>query len=77
MMQVSDNQFSNEKILAKVYGEAHGINLKQEPLQRMAQLIMNVENPCTYHLEGYQVDLEWRDSERTIQDCVRDFLSIA
>lgn len=74
---MSDNQFSNEKILAKVYGETCAVNLNQEPLHRMAQLIANVENPCTYNMEGYQVKLEWSDSEKTIQDCVHDFLSIA
>lgn len=50
--------------------------LNQEPLHRMVQLIANVENPYAYHMEGYQVNLEWSSSGKTIQDCVRDVLKI-
>lgn len=42
----------------------------------MVQLIANVENPYAYHMEGYQVNLEWSSSGKTIQDCVRDVLKI-
>lgn len=76
-MSKKNSTFTNEKIISTVYGEIANIDCSKAPIERMIGLVTKVNNPCVYQMEGYQVELEWSDTQRTIQDCVQEILSIA
>lgn len=78
-MRVSktDTIFANEKIISTVYGEISNVDCSKTPLERMINLIKSVSNPGVCQIEGYQVEWEWSDTKKTIQDCVQEVLSIA
>lgn len=79
VMRVSktDTIFANEKIISTVYGEISDIDCAKTPIERMINLVRSVSNPGVCQIEGYQVELEWSDTTKTIQDCVQEVLSIA
>lgn len=78
-MRVSktDTMFTNEKIVSAVYGGIFDIDCSKTPMERMINLFKIVRNPGICQIEGYQVELEWSNTTKTIQDCVQEVLSIA
>lgn len=76
-MEKEERKITNEDILTALYGEMNDIDLSKEPLQRMVQFISRGKDPTTYYMDDYRVELEWRDTEKTIQNCIQDFFSIA
>lgn len=76
-MGKTDTIFTNEKIVSTVYGEKADIDCSKTPIERMINLIKSVSNPDVYQIGGYQVELEWSNTKKTIQDCVQEVLSIA
>lgn len=78
-MRVSntDTIFANEKIISTVYGDISEMDCSKTPIERMINLVRSVSNPGVCQIEGYQVELEWSDTTKTIQDCVQEVLSIA
>jgi len=67
--------FSNDELINRIYGRR--INCKKPPIERMVSLAANVASTKSFCIEGVQVELEWKEDGRTIQDCVEDFLSKA
>ena len=76
-MGKTDTIFTNEKIVSTVYGEKADIDCSKTPIERRINLIKSVSNPDVYQIGGYQVELEWSNTKKTIQDCVQEVLSIA
>ena len=79
VMHVSntDIMFTNEKIISTVYGEISNVDCSKPPIERMINFIKNVSTPNAYQIHGYQVELEWSNTTKTIQDCVQEVLAIA
>lgn len=78
-MRVSktDTILANEKIISTVYGNISEMDCSKTPIERMINLVRSVNDPGVCQIEGYQVELEWSDTTKTIQDCVQEVLSIA
>lgn len=76
-MGKTDTIFTNEKIISMVYGNISDVDCLKTPIERMINLVRSVKNPDICQIEGYQVELEWSDTPKTIQDCVQEILSIA
>ena len=73
----TDTILANEKIISTVYGNISEMDCSKTPIERMINLVRSVNDPGVCQIEGYQVELEWSDTTKTIQDCVQEVLSIA
>lgn len=71
-MNKTERMFTNESVISRVYGEIPNMDCSKTPTERMKNLVKQVENPGRFYLEGYEIELEWRDTQKTIQDCIRD-----
>ncbi len=50
------------------------INPKDSPAKKMADYIEQVKNPYCFLCNGYAVKLEFSDTERTIEDCLLEYI---
>lgn len=48
------------------------INLSETPFKRILAYLSKVEDPYSFQMDGYQVQMEWMDTSITLQDRVKD-----
>lgn len=51
------------------------IDMSDAPCQRILDYVLKVENPCSYYMEGYNVELEWKDTDVTLQDKMKEIFA--
>ncbi len=66
---------SNE-ILSELYGTVLEVDNSQNPRNRIANFLERVKNPNLIQGKDYQIELAWSDTNRTIQDCIKEVLTI-
>ena len=66
---------SNE-ILSELYGTVLEVDISQNPRDRIANFLERVKNPNLIQGKDYQIELAWSDTDRTIQDCIKEVLTI-
>ena len=66
---------SNE-ILSELYGTVLEVDISQNPRNRIANFLERVKNPNLIQGKDYQIELAWSDTDRTIQDCIKEVLTI-
>lgn len=76
-MSKTEGMFTNERTISRLYGEIFNIDCSKTPMERMINFMEKVDNPGIFHMEGYQIELEWSDTQKTIQDCIQEALQIA
>ena len=67
---------TNDKILSELYGTALEVDISQNPRNRIANFLERVNNPNLIQGKDYQIELAWSDTDRTIQDCIKEVLTI-
>ena len=67
---------TNNEILSELYGTALEIDISQNPKNRIANFLKRVKNPNLIQGKDYQIELAWSDTDRTIQDCLKDLLTL-
>lgn len=72
-MRGSDSMIiDNEKMLEKMYGVTNSISFEEEPRQRLRQFVSEIGKPSLFTFDGYEVELVWPDTVRTIQESVKN-----
>lgn len=66
---------SNE-ILSELYGTVLEVDISQNPRNRIANFLERVKNPNLIQGKDYQIELAWSNTDRTIQDCIKEVLTI-
>lgn len=66
---------TNEKIVSELYGTTDEIDISQTPCNRILRFLEKVKTPNYIKGEDYQIELAWRDTERTIQECIQELLT--
>lgn len=51
------------------------INLSEIPSKRILAYLSKVGNPRSFQMEGYQVELEWKDTNVTLQERMKDIFT--
>lgn len=51
------------------------IDRSRTPLQRTLDYLSQVENPCSFNMQGYQVELEWANTEITLQNRLEEMFA--
>lgn len=51
------------------------INLSEIPLKRILAYLSKIGDPHSFQMEGYQVELEWKDTNITLQDRMKDIFT--
>ena len=67
---------TNNEILSELYGTALEVDISQNPRNRIANFLERVNNPNLIQGKDYQIELAWSDTDRTIQDCIKEVLTI-
>ena len=57
----------NRNVLKDVYGISDSIDFRSPPSKRMKSLLPNITSVNKYVMEGYQVEIIWDNSEKTLQ----------
>lgn len=55
--------------------DIRGINLSDPPFKRMIAYLSKVEDPRFFQMEGYRVELEWKDTNITLQERMKDIFT--
>lgn len=45
------------------------VDMAQPPIQRITSYLGNTDNPATLKIEDYEVQFEWSDTQKTLQEC--------
>ena len=67
---------TNDKILSELYGTAVEVDISQHPRNRITNFLDKVKNPNVIQGKDYQIELAWSDTDRTIQDCLKELLTL-
>ncbi len=67
---------TNNEILSELYGTVLEIDISQNPRNRIANFLERVKKPNLIQGKDYQIELAWSDTDRTIQDCIKEVLTI-
>ena len=67
---------ANDKILSELYGTAVEVDISQNPRNRITNFLEKVKNPNMIQGKDYQIELAWSDTDRTIQDCLKELLTL-
>ena len=51
------------------------IELSDAPFKRILTYLSKVERPHYFQMEGYQVELEWTDTNITLQERIKDIFT--
>lgn len=65
----------NQEVLHKVYGKECGIDASQKAVTKISQLFEKNKNPRLCKIDDYEVELEWSDTKKTMQDCLHDMFA--
>lgn len=55
--------------------EVKEIDGSKTPLQRTMDYLSKVENPFSFNMQGYHVELEWTNTEITLQNRLVEMLA--
>ena len=66
-MDLNYDDSINRNVLKDVYGISDSIDFRSTPSKRMKSLLPNITSVIKYVMEGYQVELIWDNSEKTLQ----------
>ena len=66
---------TNDKILSELYGTSVEVDISQDPRNRITNFLEKVKNPNLIQGKDYQIELAWSNTDRTIQDCLKELLT--
>ena len=67
---------TNDKILSELYGTAIAVDISQDPKNRITNFLEKVKNPNLIQGKDYQIELAWSNTDRTIQECIKELLTL-
>ena len=67
---------ANDKILSELYGTVIEVDISQNPRNRIANFLEKVKSPNLIQGKDYQIELAWSDTDRTIQECIKELLTL-
>lgn len=78
-MSRKDNLPPNEKtdiLKPSIYIDViREIDLSDAPFKRILTYLSKVENPRYFQMEGYHVELEWMETDITLQERMKDIFT--
>lgn len=51
------------------------IDMSKTPFQRILTYLLRVDSPCSFDMEGYRVELEWANTDITLQELVEEIFA--
>ena len=66
----------NDKILSELYGIEVEVDISQHPGKRIANFLEKVKNPNLIQGKDYQIEFVWSDTDKTIQECLKELLML-
>lgn len=70
--QQKSSQTDEEQGTIQKEGE---IDLSKTPFQRILTYLQQVDDPCSFDMEGYHVEMEWKDTDITLQNRVEEIFA--
>lgn len=70
-----ENVMRTGKVKRDIQKGIEEIDESKTPLQRTLDYLLQVENPCCFNMQGYQVELEWTNTEITLQNRLEEMFA--